>query len=566
MTAQAAPTAPACLLTGDASAGDALLHDRYAFPPHPEVTLPHDLTWAEDPLRDRNWRFDFHALRWVENLWAAWTSTNDQAYEDRYVELLQDWYDDNPVNDPPSDFSWNDHAAAWRGVVYACALKRLIPRPDWLTAAAQLHGSMLADDNFYVHHGNHALNQSIGLLELGCALPNLSWRDLAASRMETLIRESVDSQGATNEQSDGYELYNYGNYSLAAQRMQACGVTPSAEFMRRLNAMPHFMAMAASPGGKTVMIGDTSDVPIPQVGEAQYAATNGAQGTRPTALWMTCTAGYEFIHSGWGSPARQLDDESVVTARFGPGRAYHGHNDAASVTLGSWGNRILIDPGGPHDFNSSSWETYFRSENAHNTVTVDGLKMYNTGSTSLIGERHVATFDFVALRHTKYHGVVHQRRVFYSRDLDLLVVEDHLTSSVARTYRQLWHLLPDASPQWYGSNGGFITRRADGANVKVRQLVGDVGRRVITGQTSPLQGWVTWSYGSQVAAPVVSLSDRGTDVRFVTLFLPGATTARGLSVKHFSLRSEGFDLTLATGGVTERVLVSATTASEARIS
>ena len=70
----------------------------------------------------------------------------------------------------------------------------------------------------------------------------------------------------------------------------------------------------------------------------------------------------------------------------------------------------------------------------------------------------------------------------------------------------------------------------------------------------------------QVIPSFVSLSHRGTDVRFVTLFLPGATTARGASVKHFSLRSEGFDLTLATGGVTERILVSAKTASEARLS
>ena len=186
--ARADTTPPACLLNGDATQGDALLHDHYLYAPHPEVTLPHDLTWAEDPLHDRNWRFDFHALRWVENLWAAWTSTNDQAYYDRYVELLQDWYDDNPVDHPPSDFSWNGHATAWRGVVYACALKRLAPRPDWLTAAAQLHGEKLADDSFYVHHGNHALNQSIGLLELGCALPNLNWRDLAASRIETLMR------------------------------------------------------------------------------------------------------------------------------------------------------------------------------------------------------------------------------------------------------------------------------------------------------------------------------------------------------------------------------------------
>ena len=296
----------------------------------------------------------------------------------------------------------------------------------------------------------------------------------------------------------------------------------------------------------------------------EYVATGGASGTRPSTTSQIFTAGYAFFHSGWGSAARPLRDECVVSTRFGPGRAFHGHNDAAAVTLGGWGNRILIDPGGPHDFNSSSWQKYFRSEAAHNTVTVDGVAMRTTGTTAVIGSRITPRFDFTALRHTKYKSVIHQRRVFYSHDLDVLIVDDHLTATSSRTFRQLWHLLPDASPQWYGTNGGFITRRAD-ANVKVRQLVGGKGRRVVKGRTSPIQGWVTWSYGRLQAAPVVSVSDSGKDVRFVTLFLPSRAIGRGASVESFRLRSEGFDLRLAVNGLVERFLVSEKTASEARV-
>jgi heparinase II/III-like protein len=192
------------------------------------------------------------------------------------------------------------------------------------------------------------------------------------------------------------------------------------------------------------------------------------------------------------------------------------------------------------------------------------VAMRTTGATSVIGSRITPLFDFVALRHTKYNTITHERRVFYSHDLDVLIVDDHLVATVNRTFRQLWHLLPDASPQWYGTNGGFITRRAD-ANVKVRQLVGGKGRRVITGARSPIQGWVTWGYGQLQAAPVVSVSDSGKDVRFVTLFLPSKAIGRGASVKSFSLRSVGFDLRLSVNGVIERILVSEKTASEARV-
>ena len=121
-TAQSAPSS--CAISSSSAEADNLMANRYHFGAHPVVTLPADLAWSEDPLHDRNWRFDFHALRWVEALYLKWQQTNDSRYLDRYTELLQDWYDDNPVAHPPSDFSWNDHAAAWRGMEYACALGR----------------------------------------------------------------------------------------------------------------------------------------------------------------------------------------------------------------------------------------------------------------------------------------------------------------------------------------------------------------------------------------------------------------------------------------------------------
>jgi hypothetical protein len=537
------------------STADQLLRNVYIFESHPAYQLAPDLTWREDPFHDRNWRFKFHSLMWVEPLWLAWEKTGDVRYRDRYVEILRSWFTANPRSAPRSADSWNDHATAWRGMVYACALRRLRPTPGWLLAAATVHGRTLADDGFYVHHGNHALDQSIGLLELGCTLPDAAWRALARDRMETLVRESVDHQGVSNEQSEGYHGFNYRQYVLAIARLNACGLHPSAEFASRVALMPPFAAFEAIPTGRASMIGNTGDVVIPDVAgtETRYVLSGGRAGLRPATSWATYDAGYAFFRSGWGE-TRPLDRETSVTVRFGPPRAFHGHSDAAAVTLAGYGDRILLDSGGPHDYNGSVWHTYVLSERAHNTVTVDGLAMSTSGTTRLIGESHGPGFDYVEVEHTKYRGITHVRRVFYDRRLNVLVVDDHLTASRSHTFRQLWHLHPAADPVLLGADG-FATRRRGGPNVWMRDLTGEASRRIVSGVTHPLQGWVTFTYGHHTAAPVAVYTAGGRDIRFLTVIVPSGATPRDVAVAGDEVGRDGFALTLSDGNRLESISV-----------
>ena len=212
-----------CAISGDVvAAADRLMKDRYKLGPRPTVKLPHDPTWRENPFHDSNWLFNYHSLRFVLKLEAAWAKTGKQAYLTRALFLLKDWLDDNPRAHPRSSAAWERHATAWRAMVYACTADLVSMRP-WLQRALVLHGQVLADDRFYVHHGNHALNQAIGLLEVGCFLHRAGWLDLAADRINRLVVESVDAQGVTNEQAVGYQLYNYARYRVAALRLKACG-------------------------------------------------------------------------------------------------------------------------------------------------------------------------------------------------------------------------------------------------------------------------------------------------------------------------------------------------------
>ncbi|HVL32716.1 MAG TPA: heparinase II/III family protein [Actinomycetota bacterium] len=544
----------------DRKVADELIRHRYSFGNHRTVVLPANLRWSEDPLRDRNWRFQLHTLRWTEHLWHAHQTTLDDRYLARYLFLLRDWLEDNPVRRPPSDFSWEDHAAAFRGMVYACALARISPPPSWLVRAGVKHGLMLARESFYVDHGNHALNQSIGLLELGCTLQQPAWRALATRRIDRLVRESVDAEGVSNEQSEWYQVYNFRRYRLANERLAACGQRLSDEVVRRIGLMPVFTAHAAQPSGRTTMIGDTPDSVVPLTpSKTGSVASMNTTGVSRSELSRVYKAGYAFFHSAPG--ARKAADGTSVGVRFGGPRRFHGHVDSAAVTLSSYGDRILLDPGGPHDTNRTKWFRYFASERAHNTVVVDGRKMYPTGGTALRARRHAPEFDFVALRHNKFRSVRIDRTVTYLRSFDALIVEDRVRSVAPETSRQLWHLHPSARPRWLGRSGGFVTAKTNGANVRALQLVTGKGRRIAKGETSPIQGWVTYGYKQRLRAPVVEISDRGRDSRFVTLFVPSEDGRRSLRVVRFRVLRDGYDVTLSDGVTTRRIRVSGTSFS-----
>src|SRR5262249_33422625 len=154
----------------------------------------------------------FHTLWWLLSLTQAWQGTGRVAYLDRALELAHSWVVLNPRTNPPSPWSWDAHATALRSIVLTCIAQILPHRLGWLDQALTLHGQTLADPNFYVYHGNHALNQDIGLLEIGCWQQRDDWVSLASHRIDVLLPQSVDSQGVSNEGSVGYELYNWLRY------------------------------------------------------------------------------------------------------------------------------------------------------------------------------------------------------------------------------------------------------------------------------------------------------------------------------------------------------------------
>lgn len=515
---------------------------------HPDWIMPVDPTWREQPFNgDMNWLFNYHALRWLLPLLQASRDTGDTAYRTRANFLLKDWLASNPRSSTATKMAWNDMATGFRASVMACATRDL-GTPSWLMTGLKAHGTALADPNFYVWHGNHALNQVIGLVDVACVLVNATWKSTASSRLAALILESVDAEGVTNEQSVGYQMYNWYHYERARRHLTACKLAVPSAFAR-VTKMPEFLAYATAPDGRYVQLGDTDlqlATPIPGT-YAEFAATAGASGPKPPALIRRYAAGYLFARSGWGN-ARPFGQETLITMRFGPGLKLHGHMDGQSLTLTSRGRRLLVDPG-KYTYTPGAWKDWFESRAAHSVVLVDGLK-YDSKVATAFGSVAKANAYYASMTNAGYPGVSNRRRVVWSRTTDYLIVDDVLSSSVTRTFRQTWHLARGSAPT---ISGNRLDTHFTGTNIAVVQLIGKPSLRILTGKTSPIQGWVSEAYNVKYTAPVLQASIAARSARFLTLLVPYTGTKPVITGRIVNLTSAGYVVDVTIGTRTERV-------------
>jgi hypothetical protein len=321
--------------------------------------------------------------------------------------------------------------------------------------------------------------------------------------------------------------------------------------------MPQFLAHATRPDGSWETLGDTdTTAPVPIAGTwAEFAATKGASGPKPPATLAVYRAGYLFARSGWGE-TRAFSNEVFLSLRFGPAPIIHGHADGTGITLFGYGSRLLVDPG-KYSYNYDPYRTFAKGRTAHNVVTVDGLTWNSKAATTLVRHRATSTMVDAVTTTAGYTGVRQQRRVTFSRRLNYVLVEDRASSTVARRFRQLWHLSETSNP--LVSTSSFRTRNARG-NMLVRQLIPVTSSGIVKGRTKPVQGWLFHTHGSRTAAPVVEVVKTGTSVRYLTLIVPAARQASA-TVSGLRTTATGYTVVVTVGGKSERVTVSATGAS-----
>lgn len=517
-----------------------------------------DVDWSMDPYGDPTWVLDFQTGTWIESLVEAYLAGGPHAaaYRDRAQALLTGWLNDVPLANR---------------------------NPETLMCAAEAFpGQAWIDDqipvllDYYAANWqgayNHGMSQDLELLRAGCAYPAaqwggqpLTWRALARQRMIESFQANqygpaVDAQGATNEQSTGYANFDYGLWTESEGDLAACRQSPLPEADRAAIArMPLFLALATQPDGRLVQIGDSYAVgPRGTPGTPlQFAATRGASGKPPAQRTGVYTAGYVFGRSGWGN-ARTFGAMSFYSLRFGPGTQIHGHADHMGLTYYARGRNLIVDSG--HDgYAQNAYRQYLLSPEAASTLVMPNVPFNPAAPTSLVSQHIGATTQFFEFTDTAFGGDVRNRSVYVSQAPDFIVVFDR--ASGGGEYQQLWHLNPGLTVRVVGTADAIAT--APGTELSLLQvpLPGQVippgSTQVVTGQTSPYQGWVSRGQNQRQPAPVVTMTRYGPSASILTVIVPTAP-ATPVTASTTLAGSGQYRLRLAVGEVTRTLLVSAT--------
>lgn len=487
---------------------------------YPDTPVGDPVDWSLD-AHDGSWLFRFHNMEYLFSIFRAVDETRDERYRDLILRLVSSWITAHPTAQPDSP-AWMKHTTAMRAQALAFAAG-YIPASDDYVAALRQHGNFLADPANYSGAWNHGFDESLALLAVGATVGEHSWMDLAVQRASDAIIAMCDTQGATNEQASVYHFYVWKQFGQFEEELERCGLEkPPA--LRRRDAIVDFLVHASQPDGHLVAIGDSLPTRIPRIPNTplDYTATRGEIGDPPSRRVQVFDRGWAFARTGWGKE-RPYEKESLLSLRFGPGRAVHGHSDHTGFHYYVDG-RTAVGDAGFSGYARADRRAYELNEYAHSQVVVSGTGSYRPDVvTELRHHTEARGWDQFLLSDAPYRGVQRQRMITFVHEPECLLIHDStIIPAGAAAVRQLLHLAPSLELQEQVGNQSLRLADQHGS-FEIRQLVPVSNIDVARGTPgSTTTGWVGTGLGRTAPGAVVTsrgLTD-GQRCEFLTLITP----------------------------------------------
>ena len=432
-----------------------------------------DPDWHSPDLpEDKEWR-----IEWVKFAWGL--DLAHTGHQDAWEALTASWIHRCAPDEDAAEVT------ARRILNWIYAWQRFDPRDDH---AERLFAS-LAQQVEHVRANlapsrNHRTLELYALLIAGLAFPELDTLDFALAELDHNLATDFHPDGVHREASTHYHAIALRSFVGARANLHRYGLALPAGFDDRVARAQAFLAHCTRPDGT-----------IPALSDADTGDYSALHGERPTERNVSFPdGGYHVQRSGWDREARFLIFDC------GPlGDGGHGHYDLLSFEAHGGGRPLVLDPGrGTYSEAPPNLRRWFRSTQAHNTVTVDGLDQtpYTRGRPAgptaegrllertdgvLVGEARSPAYEAV---HTRRIAFVDERR---------WVIEDELRGEREHRYDLRFHLPP----------GGKVDLRIEGAE---------------SIETEP--GWIAPRYGEYLDAPVISAVAHGKSARFVTELTP----------------------------------------------
>ncbi|SEH06304.1 heparinase II/III family protein [Candidatus Venteria ishoeyi] len=351
------------------------------------VTLPSNLSWSEDPFKDRNWRFWFHSWKFTDCLLSGYTEFQEQWYLKRLKWLVSDWWKDNFRPEfPAKEFSWHDHSTAKRlhemlKIFEFVRREKALDQKFIRDALRSIfwHAQILSAEDIYIKNNNHGLDQSVSLFEVSQLFREFEyseiWEKKSRERLENEISFALTTEGIHTENSPSY--HGWVSAKCATINKFAKHYTDLAIVDNNIlqdNGL-RFLSVIAKPDRTLPLIGDTSNNLIakatyPDLKKLswypfyQYVISQGKNGVKPKEIISFFPeSGYYIYRDKWDEPGENTALHFIM--KCGYNASGHRHNDDGTILLYGLGENWLIDSG-IYGYRYDKYRNYITSPSAHN--------------------------------------------------------------------------------------------------------------------------------------------------------------------------------------------------------
>lgn len=503
--------------------------------------LGHDVDWLKNPSADVEWHILLHKFYYAVGLAQHYAATGDQRMLTHFVDLVESWIAQTPVNFIAADVTGR-RVQNWIYASYIFARAGASFAPEF---EARLHASIdrqierMLDE--LAPSRNHRALELYAVFLTAIALPALTraheWLELAVREMVDNMRADILGDGVHCELSTDYHHIALRNYLLFVRVARANGIELPAAVQPLLCSALDFAMHIHRPDGTIPALSDADSRSFDYLlawgaelfgrNDYRFVATRGRAGRPPaTSNASFPVSGYHVQRSSWRG--RSYADARFLVFDCGPiGAGNHGHLDALSIEAYAYGRRLIVDPGRyTYDEQGDvNWRAQFRGTAAHNTVAINGSDQaiyVQRGARKRVREPHprVTFIDVPSDRHIcALHGridspnypAIHDRFVIFVRERYWVIV-DQLCADAPHDYRlnfQLDHTAHGHTRIEHRSGGAFVAM--PGAQL----ILSDP-----THAARIADGYVSEEYGIKHAAPRVSLARRAARTSFITFVLP----------------------------------------------
>lgn len=522
--------------------------------------LGQPVDWTHNPTADPEFTWQVNRFWHLKDFGIAWRVTGDPRYLAAFRAHVDGWIATNPV---PWDDDWAaathfQRPGPWRLLEAGLRAEQFLTGwqfvapglADDAAFVARLHAS-LADHADWLSQRlgsieiNHAMMHMLGLLLVATALPTHPrapyWRQVAIERFGLALYRQVGADGVHRELTPGYHAVSVALFLKPCLIGRLNGEPMPHWYETRVAAMARFAAASLRADGRTSALSDweandAGRVAVGQLGLLSDDDTLIAQGlANAETLWMFGAEAWcrlkdrahfvsppqtvAFPDSGY-YVLRKPDNVLLfdAAAMGGP----HGHADALSFEWSRGAHGLVVDPG-RYTYEDGDWRRWFKSTQAHSTVTIDGLdqsiyvssQAWQEPTARCVTHRFVQGdgFDLCDAEHDGYgrlaDAVRHRRLLAFLNDLDTVVIIDRLGAAARHTFAARLHLAPARALAVHpaGADGSLLAdvTLADGDN---RLIVSAwaAGDLVTPPKLAAEPSWIAPRYAEKIATRALALT------------------------------------------------------------